>query len=91
VIPDPAHRPLLSVAEAREALGDVVGRSAFYESIRRGDVPGVIRLGRRVFVSTAALRQWVGLEDESIEALPNDLAGPVVTTALPGSTSQAVP
>jgi hypothetical protein len=70
VIPDPAQRPLLTVAEAREALGDVIGRSAFYESVRRGDVPGVIRLGRRLFVSTAALREWVGLHDEPVGAEP---------------------
>jgi hypothetical protein len=68
MIPDPAERPLLSVAEARKALGDVIGRSAFYESVRRDEVPGVIRLGRRVFVSTAALRHWVGLDDESVAA-----------------------
>lgn len=67
MIPDPIDRPLLTAEQARHALGDVIGRSAFYESMRRNQVPGVIRLGRRVFVSTAALRTWVGLDQGDAE------------------------
>jgi predicted DNA-binding transcriptional regulator AlpA len=60
-IPLPADRPLLTVDEARRALGGVPGRSAFYAAVARGEVPGAVRVGRRVLLSTAALREWVGL------------------------------
>jgi hypothetical protein len=61
-LPDPAAQPLLSADEARHALGDPVGRSAWYASIERGEVPGVVRVGRRVLLSTARLREWVGID-----------------------------
>jgi hypothetical protein len=61
-LPSPADRPLLTVDEARRALGDVAGRSAFYAAIDRDEIPGRVRVGRRVFLSTARLREWVGLD-----------------------------
>jgi predicted DNA-binding transcriptional regulator AlpA len=70
-LPDPSDRPLLSVDEARHALGDVAGRSAFYRAVQNGGVPGVVRLGRRVLLSTAALRQWVGLDAHTNGATTN--------------------
>jgi excisionase family DNA binding protein len=60
-LPDPTDRPLLTVDEARQAIG-CIGRSAFYEAIKRGEIPGVRRAGRRVYISTVALREWCGLE-----------------------------
>lgn len=79
MIPDPTQRPLLTIAEARAALGGVFGRSAFYSAVARGEVPGVIHLGRRVLVSTAALRNWVGLDDAEAGREPSEPAveGPV--------------
>lgn len=59
-LPDPAERPLLGAEEALEAVGRPMGRSAWYEAIRRGEVPGVRRVGRRLLVATAELREWVG-------------------------------
>jgi hypothetical protein len=61
-LPDPADRPLLSADESRHACGDVMGRSAWYDALNRGDVPGARRVGRRLLVSTAALRQWAGID-----------------------------
>lgn len=66
MIPDPAVHPLLTVEEARLALGNVCSRSSFYEAVRRDELPGVVRIGSRVFVSTAALRSWVGLDDAEV-------------------------
>ena len=62
MLPDPAVRPLLAVDEARHALGDVMGRSAFYLALERGDVPGARRIGRRIFVATAELRKWTAID-----------------------------
>jgi excisionase family DNA binding protein len=62
-IPEPAERPLLSVDETVDLLGGCIGRSALYEAIRKGECPS-LRMGRRVFIPTAALRRWVGLDDQ---------------------------
>lgn len=43
----------LSVDEAAELLR--VGRNTLYESIARGEVPGVMRLGRVIRIRRAAL------------------------------------
>ena len=43
----------MSVEEAAAALG--IGRTMAYELARRGELPGVLRLGRRLVVSRAAL------------------------------------
>ena len=69
MIPEAAVRPLLTVEEARHALGDVIGRSAFYEAIKRGDIPSVRVGSRRVFVPTAALRAWLSLDDDDTSHL----------------------
>lgn len=36
-----------------------IGRRAAYEAVRRGEVPGVIRVGRSIRVSVAAIDQWI--------------------------------
>ena len=59
MIPDPRDRPVLGAEEARAAWGNKVGRSAWYEAIRRGDIPS-IRVGRRVLIPTAQLRKLAG-------------------------------
>ncbi len=43
--------------EAAEALG--VSRTTIYELIGRGELPGVVRIGRSVRLSSEALRAWV--------------------------------
>lgn len=52
-------RLTLTVEEACRLLG--VGRTVGYELARRGELPGVIRLGRRLVVSRPALEQALGM------------------------------
>ena len=52
----PTQRLLLRVPEVAKALG--LGRTKVYELISTGELP-VIRLGRAVRVSVAALHKWV--------------------------------
>lgn len=44
---------LITVNEALESIP--LGRTAFYAALRRGDVPGVVRIGRRIFIKAEAL------------------------------------
>lgn len=54
----PASLPdVLTVEEAAAFLR--VNRKTFYEAVRLGSVPGVIRLGRVIRISKAALISWV--------------------------------
>jgi len=53
-------RLTLTADEVAEILG--IGRSAVYESIRRGDLPA-LRFGRRVVVPRAALLRLLGEDD----------------------------
>lgn len=62
MLPDPEERPLLGAEESRHACGDVLGRSAWYAGLSTGEIPGAIRVGRRLFVRTADLREWVGVD-----------------------------
>lgn len=50
----------ITVEEAGRILG--VGRSAAYAAARSGDLPGVIRIGRKLRVSVSALRHLLGEE-----------------------------
>jgi len=54
-------RLTLTADEVAEILG--IGRSAVYESIRRGDLPA-LRFGRRIVVPRAALLRLLGEEDK---------------------------
>lgn len=58
-IPDPAEQPTMTVEETGEALG--ISRSTAYDAVRRGEIPS-IRLGRRLVVPTAAVRNMVQLD-----------------------------
>ena len=54
----PASLPeVLTVEEAAAFLR--VNRKTLYEAVRLGSVPGVIRLGRAIRISKAALISWV--------------------------------
>ena len=52
----------LSVDEAALQLG--IGRSLAYDLSRRGELPGVLRLGRLLVVSRAILEQALGVRTE---------------------------
>ena len=49
-------RLVLTVGETAELLG--LGRTATYEALRRGDLPG-LRVGHRWIVPTHALDVWL--------------------------------
>ena len=57
--PTRTERLTLTVEEACRLLG--LGRTLGYELARRGDLPGVIRLGRRWLVSRPALEEALRL------------------------------
>jgi excisionase family DNA binding protein len=54
---------VMTVAELARLLG--VNRGTVYEAIERGQVPGVIRLGRRILIARAIVRSWLGQNAES--------------------------
>ena len=41
-----------------------IGRRAAYEAVARGDVPGVIRIGRSIRISRVAVDRWLAGEPE---------------------------
>ena len=47
----------VSVSHAAELLG--IGRNLAYELARRGELPGALRLGRRIVVSRKALEAFL--------------------------------
>lgn len=48
---------VMTVSELVKTLS--IGRRAVYEAIARGDVPGVIRLGKSIRISRAAVTHWL--------------------------------
>ena len=54
------NEPLVyRVDEVAELLG--CGKSTVYDAIERDELPGVLRLGRRILISKAALHAALGL------------------------------
>ena len=51
---------VMKVDELAELIA--CGRRQTYEAIARGDVPGVIRIGRSIRVSRAAVDRWLAGE-----------------------------
>lgn len=51
------ERRTVTVEEAARALG--IGRSAAYAAARSGELPGVIRIGRRLLVPVAVLERML--------------------------------
>jgi excisionase family DNA binding protein len=48
-----------TVPEAAQVLG--VGRTTLYSAIQRGEeIPGLIRIGKAIRISKAAVRSWLG-------------------------------
>lgn len=57
----PTDSPItISVEEAAAILG--IGRSLAYDLARRGELPGVLRLGHRLLVSRPLLEKRLGIE-----------------------------
>jgi excisionase family DNA binding protein len=54
------RRITLTVNETAKLLG--IGRNQAYEAIKRGEIPGVIRIGRRLLVSEAALHRLINAD-----------------------------
>ena len=60
------ENPTLSVEEAANVLG--IGRSLAYDLARRGELPGVLRLGhKRLRVSRVALEQYLAQSPVKID------------------------
>ena len=56
----------MSVEEAAAALG--IGRTTAYELARRGELPGALRLGRRLVVSRTALDRLLAGDTPTLTA-----------------------
>lgn len=54
-------KPLLSVRSAARRLG--VGETTAYEWARRGDLPGLVKLGGRLYVRAAVLERFIAGDD----------------------------
>jgi hypothetical protein len=62
VLPDPEDCPTVPVwPTAGKALD--LSRSSAYLAAQRGEIPGLLRIGGRYMVATAALRRALGLDD----------------------------
>lgn len=48
---------LIRVPEAARRMG--IGKSMAWEMARRGELPGVVRMGRSVRVSVKRLQEWI--------------------------------
>ena len=59
------ERLLVRPREAAEMLG--VSRSRAYVLLARGEIPGVVRIGKSVRISIDALRRWVREQAEMSE------------------------
>jgi hypothetical protein len=83
MIPTAQEKPLITIDEFLKAVpGWPQGRSAMHEAVRRGELPSM-RLGNRVFLITAQLRQLLGLDDAR--------AGPPTRNEAPVSIAEAPP
>ncbi len=58
---EPRPKPLLSVAEAGRELG--VSPTTAYEWARRGELPGLVKLGGRLYVRAAVLERFIAGDD----------------------------
>ena len=54
-------KPLLSVRQAACRLG--IGETTAYEWARRNELPGLVRLGGRLYVRAAVLERFLAGED----------------------------
>jgi excisionase family DNA binding protein len=73
----PPERATYTVEQVGELLG--ISRGSAYAAVRAGELPGVIRLGRRVLISKAALHEFLGISDDG----PDSPTGAVTASAPP--------
>jgi excisionase family DNA binding protein len=78
-----SQRLTYTVAEAAQLLG--VSRGVAYEAARTGELPGVIRLGRRLLVSRARLMAALGEQPQSLNGNHSAGAEPVADTSANGA------
>lgn len=62
----------LTVEQARAYLP--LNRTALYQAIARGEVPGVVRFGKRIFISRRVLERLAEGEQPSRERAPTEVA-----------------
>ncbi len=58
-------RAVLTVAELAALCR--CGRRQIYEAIQRGEVPGVVRIGRSIRISTAAIERWLAVAGDEVD------------------------
>lgn len=63
-------KPLLSVNAAADLWGR--SRSATYQSARRGELPGLVRLNGRYYVRRAMFEAWLAGVGEAPSSLASD-------------------
>jgi len=56
-----AGQATITADEAWPVLGNVP-RASFYRSMARGEVPGVLKLGRRRLLSLPVFLHWLGVD-----------------------------
>ena len=57
-----AGRATCTADEAYPVVG--VPRASFYRSMNRGEVPGVLRLGRKRLIALGPFLRWLGVDDD---------------------------
>lgn len=87
MIPDPADKPTMTIAEAGAALG--LGRDAAYAAAKRGEIP-TLRFGRKLLVPTAALRRLVLLDEPVRDDADAAQASAAVLTLVEPSRQEGV-
>jgi excisionase family DNA binding protein len=55
---------LLTTAEVAELLR--TSRKAVWSMIERGQLPGVVRIGRRILIQQAAMIDWLGQKSQVV-------------------------
>lgn len=65
------ERQTLTVEEAASLLG--ISRGAAYQAVKVGEIPGVLRLGRRVLISRVAFERWLSSGDPPADTTDNRL------------------
>jgi Helix-turn-helix domain len=63
MMPSAANRPFTTPEQMLEELNLPFKRSALYEALRRGEITGARRIGRRWVIPTAVIERWVNGEE----------------------------
>ncbi len=68
-----SDKSVIRVPDLLDLLDGEISRSSLYEAIRRGDVPGVLPLGRKILISVPAVIAW--LDPTTTDGLTRDETG----------------